>query len=134
VVDRGGLIQVTPAAAHGEVGIGRSSALGTYERERLVRRAKLLAWGGNAWHLVEFAIAIGAGIAAGSIALVGFGADSLIEAASGLVVVWLFTGLGSARSGRSYERSSSSLGAMRCLPPSYWLRRLGHWSAAIIRP
>jgi divalent metal cation (Fe/Co/Zn/Cd) transporter len=52
----------------------------------------LLAWGGNAWHLVEFAIAIGAGIAAGSIALIGFGADSLIEALSGFVIVWLFTG------------------------------------------
>lgn len=52
----------------------------------------MLAWGGNAWHLVEFAIAIGAGIAAGSIALIGFGADSLIEALSGFVIVWLFTG------------------------------------------
>ena len=52
----------------------------------------MLAWGGIAWHVVEFAIAIGAGIAAGSIALIGFGADSLIEALAGLVVVWLFTG------------------------------------------
>lgn len=58
------------------------------ERARLVRRARSLAWGGNAWHLVEFAIALGAGIAASSIALVAFGADSLIEAAAGLVVVW----------------------------------------------
>lgn len=62
------------------------------ERIRLERRARLLAWGGNAWHLIEFGIAIGAGIAAGSIALVGFGADSLIEGLSGLVIVWLFTG------------------------------------------
>jgi divalent metal cation (Fe/Co/Zn/Cd) transporter len=62
------------------------------ERTRLQRRARLLAWGGIAWHFVEFAIAVGAGIAAGSIALIGFGADSLIEAFAGLVVVWLFTG------------------------------------------
>jgi divalent metal cation (Fe/Co/Zn/Cd) transporter len=41
---------------------------------------------------VEFAIALGAGIAAGSIALIGFGADSLIEALAGGVVLWLFTG------------------------------------------
>jgi divalent metal cation (Fe/Co/Zn/Cd) transporter len=61
-------------------------------RERLVRRARLLAWGGIAYHLVEFAVAIGAGIAAGSIALIGFGADSLIEALAGVVVLWLFTG------------------------------------------
>jgi divalent metal cation (Fe/Co/Zn/Cd) transporter len=52
----------------------------------------MLAWGGNAWHLIEFGIAIGAGIAAGSIALIGFGADSLIEGLAGFVIVWLFTG------------------------------------------
>jgi divalent metal cation (Fe/Co/Zn/Cd) transporter len=62
------------------------------EDARLVRCAKLLAWSGNAWHLIEFAVAVGAGIAAGSVALVGFGADSLIEASSGFIVVWLFTG------------------------------------------
>jgi divalent metal cation (Fe/Co/Zn/Cd) transporter len=67
-------------------------ALAAGERERLQRRARLLAWGGNAWHLVEFGIAIGAGVAAGSIALVGFGADSLIEGLAGFVIVWLFTG------------------------------------------
>jgi divalent metal cation (Fe/Co/Zn/Cd) transporter len=62
------------------------------EREALERRAKLLAWGGNAWHLVEFAIAVGAGIAAGSVALIGFGIDSVIEALAGGVIVWLFSG------------------------------------------
>ena len=62
------------------------------ERAALERRAKLLAWSGNAWHVVEFAIALGAGIAAGSVALVGFGLDSLIEVAAAGVVIWLFTG------------------------------------------
>ncbi|MEN3313531.1 MAG: hypothetical protein V7645_2860 [Actinomycetota bacterium] len=62
------------------------------ERERLARRARLLAWGGNAWHLLEFAIAVAAGIAAGSIALLGFGFDSLIEGLAGFVIIWLFTG------------------------------------------
>jgi divalent metal cation (Fe/Co/Zn/Cd) transporter len=62
------------------------------ERERLERRARMLARGGVAYHFVEFAIAIGAGIAASSIALIGFGADSLIEALAGFVVLWLFTG------------------------------------------
>jgi divalent metal cation (Fe/Co/Zn/Cd) transporter len=77
------------------------------ERKRLQRRARLLAWGGNGWHLVEFGIAIGAGIAAGSIALVGFGADSLIEGLSGLVIVWLFTG--SRRSSADAERQAQQL-------------------------
>jgi divalent metal cation (Fe/Co/Zn/Cd) transporter len=62
------------------------------ERERLERRARMLAWGGIAYHFVEFAIALAAGIAASSIALIGFGADSLIEALAGFVVLWLFTG------------------------------------------
>jgi divalent metal cation (Fe/Co/Zn/Cd) transporter len=62
------------------------------EREWLERRARMLAWGGIAYHFVEFAIALVAGIAAGSIALIGFGADSLIEALAGFDVLWLFTG------------------------------------------
>jgi divalent metal cation (Fe/Co/Zn/Cd) transporter len=62
------------------------------ERQLLERRARRLAWASNVWHIVEFAIAIGAGIAAGSIALVAFGADSLIEGGAALVIVWLFTG------------------------------------------
>ncbi len=33
-------------------------------------------------------MAIAAGVVAGSVALVGFGADSLIELAAGLVVLW----------------------------------------------
>ena len=42
--------------------------------------------------MLEFAIAIGAGIAAGSVALVAFGIDSVIEALAGGVIVWLFSG------------------------------------------
>lgn len=75
--------------------IGRTGTIdvsATSERARLERRARWLAWGGNAWHVVEFAIAVGAGIAAGSIALIGFGADSLVEALAGSVIIWLFTG------------------------------------------
>jgi divalent metal cation (Fe/Co/Zn/Cd) transporter len=76
------------------------------DRSRLERRVRLLAWGGIAWHFVEFAIAVGAGIAAGSIALIGFGADSLVEALAGFVVVWLFTGgrIGSATAERRAQQ------------------------------
>jgi divalent metal cation (Fe/Co/Zn/Cd) transporter len=62
------------------------------QRARLQRQARLLAWGGIGWHFIEFGIALAAGIAASSIALIGFGADSLVEALAGFVVVWLFTG------------------------------------------
>src|SRR3954447_12309059 len=62
----------------------------TDERAALVRRARGLAWLGIGWHVIEAAIAILAGAAASSIALIGFGADSLIESFAGLVVVWRF--------------------------------------------
>jgi divalent metal cation (Fe/Co/Zn/Cd) transporter len=58
----------------------------------LVRRAKFLARLGFAWHGIEAAVAIAAGVVAGSIALIGFGADSLIEAVAGVVVLWRFAG------------------------------------------
>ena len=67
----------------------------------------MLAWGGIGWHFIEFGIALGAGIAAGSIALIGFGADSLIEAFAGFVVVWLFTG--SRLHSRAAERRAQQL-------------------------
>jgi divalent metal cation (Fe/Co/Zn/Cd) transporter len=56
----------------------------------LVRRARLLAGMGLAWHAVEAAVAIGAGVVAGSVALVGFGADSLIEMLAGATLLWRF--------------------------------------------
>jgi divalent metal cation (Fe/Co/Zn/Cd) transporter len=75
-------------------------------RGRLLRQARLLAYAGIGWHIVEFAIALGAGLAASSIALVGFGVDSLIEALAGAVVVWLFAGrrAGSERAERRAQQ------------------------------
>jgi divalent metal cation (Fe/Co/Zn/Cd) transporter len=72
----------------------------------LERRARALAWLGLGWHVAEFVVAVAAGVAAGSIALIGFGVDSLIEALAGLVVLWLFTGrrLGSATAERRAQQ------------------------------
>lgn len=87
--------------------VGPSAA----QRSRLERRARLLAWGGIAWHVVEFAIALVAGLVAGSIALIGFGADSLIEALAGFVVLWLFTGarIGSGAAERRAQQAIAIL-------------------------
>jgi divalent metal cation (Fe/Co/Zn/Cd) transporter len=60
-------------------------------RAALERRAKLLAHLGNGWHLVEFGIALGAGVAAGSVALTSFAGDSLVEVLAASVIVWLFS-------------------------------------------
>src|SRR2546423_4104832 len=67
------------------------AASDTSERARLARRATILAWSANGWHFLEFAIALGAGIAASSIALVGFGFDSLIESLAGFIILWRFS-------------------------------------------
>lgn len=56
----------------------------------LERRAKALAWLGVGWHVIEATVAIVAGIVASSIALIGFGADSLIEVIAGVVLLWRF--------------------------------------------
>jgi divalent metal cation (Fe/Co/Zn/Cd) transporter len=56
------------------------------------RRARILSWISLAWMTAEGAIAITAGLLAGSIALVGFGIDSAIEGLASAVIIWRFTG------------------------------------------
>lgn len=59
-------------------------------RARLGRRAQWLAAASVAYNALEAAIAISAGVVAGSIALIGFGLDSIVEVSSGLIVLWQF--------------------------------------------
>ena len=58
----------------------------------MVARAKALSWLSLAWMTVEGAVGIGAALAAGSVALLGFGLDSVIEALASVIVIWRFTG------------------------------------------
>ena len=67
-------------------------ALQGVERERLVRRAQLLAWASLAWMTAEGVIALVAGVLAGSIALIGFGIDSGIEGLASVIIIWRFWG------------------------------------------
>ena len=66
-------------------------------------RAVRLAWATIAWNLVEAVVAIAAGTAAGSIALVGFGLDSTVEVMSAVVIVWQFRGLSEDREQRALK-------------------------------
>jgi len=59
---------------------------------RLARRVRLLSWLSLAWMTVEGAVAIVAGIVAGSIALIGFGLDSVVEGLASVIIIWRFTG------------------------------------------
>lgn len=54
----------------------------------IVRRAKQLEYLTIGWNSIEAIVAIGAGILAGSIALIGFGFDSVIESLSGVILLW----------------------------------------------
>jgi divalent metal cation (Fe/Co/Zn/Cd) transporter len=56
----------------------------------LGRRAQWLAGASGTYNLIEAGAAITAGATAGSVALVGFGLDSLVEVSSGLVILWQF--------------------------------------------
>ena len=51
-----------------------------------------LEWATLSWNCVEAVVAIWAGMAAGSIALIGFGLDSVIESLSGAVLIWRLLG------------------------------------------
>lgn len=69
----------------------------------LQRRAVRLAWATIAWNVVEAVVAIAAGAAANSIALVGFGLDSTVEVMSAMVIVWQFRGLAEDRERRALK-------------------------------
>lgn len=66
-------------------------------REELNRRARLLAWATVAYNTGEGVVAVLAGLAASSVALVGFGLDSGVEVLSALAVSWQFNGRADAR-------------------------------------
>ncbi len=58
------------------------------DRTRLLARGLRLEYLTVGWNVVEGLVAITAALAAGSVALLGFGIDSFVECASGLVLVW----------------------------------------------
>ncbi len=57
-------------------------------RARQTRRGRVLEYLTIGWNLVEAGVSLGAGVVAGSVSLVGFGVDSIIETSSGAVLLW----------------------------------------------
>ncbi len=78
----------------------------TAEWLRLARLARMLSWLTLGWLGIEAGIAVGAAVIAGSVALLGFGLDSGIEALASVIVIWRFTGnrLASAAAERRAQR------------------------------
>ncbi len=81
-------------------------------RDVLFRRGLRLEYVTIAWNVAEAVVAVGAGILAGSIALVGFGLDSLIEVFAAVVVVWEFRGDHREREGRALRLIAGSFYAL----------------------
>ncbi len=57
-------------------------------RPQLLARGLRLAYLTVGWNVVEGVVAVGAALAAGSVALLAFGIDSFVETASGLIIIW----------------------------------------------
>jgi hypothetical protein len=49
------------------------------------------------WNAVEAGVATSAGLAAGSVALTGFGLDSIVEVSAAVVVLWQLKGIAEKR-------------------------------------
>ena len=98
-----------------ELPIARSTPAGQHrldprERDRLIRHAKALSRLSLAYMSAEGASAVIAAILAGSVALLGFGLDSAIEALASIIVIWRFTGI--RRLSQDAERHAERLVAI----------------------
>ena len=62
--------------------------IATTERQRVVRRGQWLTWATLLYNCLEAALSIFAGVVAGSVALVGFGIDSVIELTASGAGLW----------------------------------------------
>lgn len=58
------------------------------DRSTIARRGRRLEYFTIAWNMLEGLVAVLAGLAAGSVSLVGFGIDSFIEVTSGATLLW----------------------------------------------
>jgi divalent metal cation (Fe/Co/Zn/Cd) transporter len=76
------------------------TALDDRTRELLVRRGFALEWATLAWNVAGIVVLAIAAIDARSVALAGFGLDSLIEIGASTVVIWELSGTGAERQRR----------------------------------
>jgi len=95
---------------------------------RAARRARQLSWLSLVWMGAEGAIAITAGVLAGSIALIGFGIDSAIEGLASVVIIWRFTA--HRLHSEAAERRAQKLVAVQFLILAPWVsyEAIGHFA------
>lgn len=93
-------------------------------RGSLLRRGLRLEYLTVGWNLVEGVVAIAAAVAAGSVALLGFGIDSFVESASGSVLIWRLVAERHAAEGddiERIERRAQKLVAMSLFGLAAWI-------------
>ena len=78
-------------------------------RPVLLRRARALEVFTVVWNSLEGIIAVGLGVRAGSVALVGFGMDSVIETSSGAILLWRLQARRDAEDAEAAERRALRL-------------------------
>jgi divalent metal cation (Fe/Co/Zn/Cd) transporter len=96
---------------------GAPDLLTPTRRVVLNRRSLLLAYATAGYNLLEGVIAIAAGAAATSAALIGFGLDSFIEVSSAMVVIWQFR----SRLPEARERHALRLIALSFFALAAWI-------------
>ncbi|WP_329576648.1 cation transporter [Kitasatospora sp. NBC_01250] len=79
---------------------------------RLVRRGFALEWATLSWNVIGIVVLAVAAIGARSVALAGFGLDSLIEIGASAVVVWELSGSGAARQKRALRLIGAGFGLL----------------------
>jgi divalent metal cation (Fe/Co/Zn/Cd) transporter len=94
-------------------------------RTRLLRRGLALEYLTLAWNMAGVVILALSAIAASSVALAGFGLDSLIEIGASAVVVWELSGTGEARQRRLIACAFAAL-SLYLLIQSTWALLSGH--------
>jgi divalent metal cation (Fe/Co/Zn/Cd) transporter len=78
------------------------------QTERLLRRGFALEYVTLGWNVIGMAVLVIAVLGTRSVALAGFGLDSLIEIGASVVVVWELSGTGQARQRRALRLIGSA--------------------------
>ncbi len=88
-------------------------------QEKLHRRGLRLEWFTVGWNVIEGFVAVGAGLIAGSVSLVGFGADSAIEVISAVALLWRLRRAGPDASAE--ERGTAEKRALYLVAATFFL-------------
>ncbi len=86
------------------------------ERADLLGKALRLEYFSLIWNILETAVGIVAGVAAGSVALIGFALDSVVESSSASVMIWRLRNEGSAK----WDIESIERRAVRLIAAAFW--------------